>query len=321
MNESDGTPTPAGNSSGIAADALIEPTLVGAMGRDVTSGKLTPEGMSKPYPAGQWELVPEELRSFITSQKMSDLADALRASPILYWHPIVAHQIVHLQRLATDLGYEPGDLADCAQAALQQLLTIHAESLAWGQRVSWKSKPKRTGPKGTISNPHPSGVPDSESVWPFQLHAAWETVRATFRSSKVPWTRKPTENTEAYRTRIAARVQTLMARVPIEWSNLWSLTASAQHDAEGEPLSPYDVPLSTLEHSIQWNTNFGPAINAALDSEAALVAKDGVPATLAHFILAHLLSDSEHAISGEQVREKIDRYRRKPTPKTAKPSK
>ena len=302
MNEKqDGEPKAAEESTEPAADPLIEPTLA-RMGRDILTGELTPERMSKQDPGDEWPLVPDILRPFIVSQKLTDLADALEASPVLYWHPRVARQVLHLYRVASDSGYE-GDnksVADAAQAQLAHLLEVHAKSLVRSKRVVWKAPPSKPGPKAALPNPHPGDREGSEVVEPSRLQDTWKTLHAIFTREGALLKRQSNETmASVYHKRLATCVRDLLSETPIAWSGLWSFDIpSTAPDAS----SPYAAPLSSCL-SIQWNTDFAPAVAGAFESD--LRDKYGLPATLAYFAVGHLLG-----VSGEKVFNTLDHYRR-----------
>ncbi len=300
--EDDAAPEPVEITAAPAPDPLIEPTLVARMGRDISSGKLTHEEMSEPYPGSDWEVVPEELRQFIVSQKLDDLMDALRARPTLYWHPIVARQVLHLHRVASDPGYEGENksLADAAQARLEHLLEVHAERLVRSRRVVWKATPNRPGPRATIPNPHPGDREGSGVVEPSQLQDDWKILHVIFSREGARLKRQSNETKDGdYRKRLATCVHSLLAETPIAWSGLWSFDDPSP---PSEPSSPFEASLSSAL-SIRWNTDFGSAVAGAFESY--LKDKYGLPATLAYFVLGHLLG-----VSGEKVFNTLDHYRR-----------
>lgn len=87
-------PTPPPESS---PDPLIAPSIL-KIAEPLKAGTLTAEEMAKPHPT-QWPRVPPELLPFIMSFNLVKLAEALKAHPQLYWHPLVLRQVSHLRRL------------------------------------------------------------------------------------------------------------------------------------------------------------------------------------------------------------------------------
>ena len=116
---------------------------------------------------GSWTLdrVPIELRTFIEDLDLDTLVKCVRASPLLYCHPIVIFQLDHLQRAQFDqemwrrLGWDlqsdnhpfPVE-ADVAAAATEAIILTHVKvRLPW-RRIVLKGLPEKRGRKPGFEN-------------------------------------------------------------------------------------------------------------------------------------------------------------------------
>lgn len=103
-----------------------------------------------------------------------------------------------------------------------------------------------------------------------------------------------------------------MEHTPIVWSDLWSFEkAPSPPEQEGDSASPYFIDFS-FERPIHWKTDFTPAIVAALESESALMAKDGAERLRrvrerSRRVLSERLQDP-HVIVGEAVVRRVHRW-------------
>lgn len=156
-------------------DPLVEPSIL-KVAELLRSGRLTAEEMSKPITGTGWARVPPELGPFLESPTLPKLAEILRTSPGLYWHPLVKRQVTYLHQLRRDenewqrLGWEPKwedtygiqrppEQVAAVSEALLNLVGAHAGGFFPHRRIVWKDKAGKPGRKGKLSNPHPTGEP------------------------------------------------------------------------------------------------------------------------------------------------------------------
>jgi len=137
------------STSAFVADALIEPSLL-KIAALLKAGKLPPEEQAKPLTQKWSARLPPELLPFMQSLSLAKLADALKEFPLLYWHPLVQRQLLHMLKHRHELKAEvlASDGAQDAVAAvtegLKTLLESHAAAFLAYERITWQRR-RRAG--------------------------------------------------------------------------------------------------------------------------------------------------------------------------------
>ncbi len=162
---------------------LIDVGLTDEEAKRIVTG-LTVDVMAKSITGTGWAL-----RPFIESPSLAKLCEILRSHPQLYAHPLVQSEIRYLCRLRSDekewerLGWQwqsqgdgeyevitPPEEVAVVDQQLANLIEAHASSLFPQKRIQWKPARKQAGPKGGLTNPHPTWEPWSHSVSAVWLH-------------------------------------------------------------------------------------------------------------------------------------------------------
>jgi len=299
-------------------DRLVAPAIQ-ALADDLRSGRATVGDPGNE----DWSVsvVPRGLAPFVRGRRIELLRQGLAAAPWLYWHPIVRVQMEYLWRLLwdprlwDDVGWDvfaqrtwrPRQADTKVPAGLRQLIEIHAMHLLPGLRIEWKAADVKRGPRAGIPNPLPTGFPDEWVISPATLAQSHRMLCAILRgqlTSDAPL-RLARAILPATRERLVSHAFEALRRSNLAWSAAKKLTAGTEEvtiTKDGAPLGPWRQVV------YEWQVpNLRSAIDAFCDDrrQRQRMEKDGVPATLAHVILATLLN-----VTPDRVRNAIESYRR-----------
>jgi len=287
------------------SDPLIAPR-VATLAALLRAGKLTPEEQVRWY-CGAWPRVPKGLLPFIESPRPEKFAEVLKAHPRLYWHPVVARQMLHLLRLIPECGREGSSGASVA-LHLKALIKAHADGLRLGGVIAWERSPRKSGRKGGVKNPYPA-MPGDERIDPTTLARDFEALHGLVkgklkeRKGRGGWTERDKED---YRT-IALKA---LRQSGIEWSRLQYEGAKSDTPTGAMGKESLDADCFTASDFVEpWESAevvLSGIIRKKLDEADTLYKKDGVPACLTYALLAALLDQSPTTI-----RDALDYQRRK----------
>jgi hypothetical protein len=213
-------------------DPLIAP-WISQLAAHLKSGKITPEGLSRPW-TDKWTWLPPALLPFVESPSVSTLAAVLKAHPLLYWHPLVFRQIRYLLRLRRDkakweqLGWEmqldedgldePPKEVKAVYQWLEQLVEAHVSGIFLHRQIKGERQERR-GPKSGFKNPYPAGG-WAEWVHPADLDSDERNLRKRFSAQRQELKRLPRETVDEARIRIQRLAQEALEHVDIWWSGL-----------------------------------------------------------------------------------------------------
>lgn len=295
------------------SDPLIAPRVY-ALAAQLKAGKLTAEDRAKPY-SGIWPRVPDGLLPFIESPSLKKLAEALRTNPRLYWHPLVARQIMHLLTLSRD-----PEKWDVVSQHLRALVEAYVNGLRLGRVIRWRPKPKGPGPKAGIKNPHPA-LPWDEWINPATLERDFCTLRELFKVKL----KEAGGLLKGVKDEVKGRCRELVLEVLKESDIEWTALGYNVPKSEGtKPSASEDVEEWDWD---KWHDEdfVEPWVSLAEATAEALVekfmewrklpSKEGTPARMAFATLGALL-DAKPA----QVRNAIQNYRRTKNTSKSKPT-
>jgi hypothetical protein len=290
-------------------DALIEPLILEAA-KIVKAGNVTGDVV---FPETRALTVEEIAKTIIgigwagspvvVSPTLTKLAEILRTSPGLYWHPLVERQISYLRRLQSDkeewqrLGWQWHSLRDgeyseyefycppkevaIVDQTLANLIEAHATGLLPKKQIQWKPARKQGGRQGAPKNPYPTWEPWSNTISAQWIHENFLALREAFKERLQARERKPStkaETKEWYRTVVP---EVLKESSGIWWSGL------REYDSDGVS---------------RWRSlDLDAALNALADGS---VGNEGRPAFLSYAVLAALLD-----VEPKKIRSTIDNYR------------
>lgn len=276
------------------------------------AGNLTPKDRERAY-SGVWPRVPKGLLPFIESPRLERLAEALKAHPRVYWHPLVARQMFHLLRLASECGRD-GSSGVTVALHLKALIKAHADGLHLGEVIGWKPCPKKSGPRAGIKNPHPA-MPWDDWICPAALcadfHALHGVIESKLRESK--W--KPRGGTPAEQRASKSRwfldlALTALKESDIDWSGIRYRTAenagrARTADKETE-LFFCDEDFAEPEPWGSVEVKLGAPMLKTLEAGPGRLKSEGEAAHLAYVVLAALLS-----VEPTKVRDSMEHRKKK----------
>ena len=262
----------------------------------------------------------------------------LKAHPRLYWHPLVARQILHLLRLVSESGRDSPQ-GGTAVTWLKALAEAHANGLHLGSVIGWKPEPKKSGPEAKIENPYPA-EPGYEFIKSATLSANYDPlhglIKAELQQARGWFKGTKTEAEQWYRDFLLR----VLKKSDIEWSALRYLldksSASLPTASEvGEGLEGTPVPVSVLTGEAElyfseedfkepWGAveaqtvlraALGPSIVNLLKRKMGRAGKDGRGAYLTYTLLGSLLGETP-----AKIRDAINNYRRKKKASKPKPT-
>jgi hypothetical protein len=287
-----------------AANPIIAPNI-STLSAQLKAGKLSPEDRAKPY-SGIWPRVPDGLLPFIESPSLEKLAEVLKAHPRLYWHPLVARQMIHLLRLSRD----PEEW-DVAARHLRALAEAHVNGMRLGKRIGWGALRKKPGPKGGIKNPHPA-MPWDEWIDTATLEREFRTLNKLFRVKLKKAGGPFTGLIDEVKGRYRQLVLEVLKDSDIEWT---ALGYSVPKSEGTKPSASDEVEERSWD---RWHDEDIVEPWVSLDGATAealvekfmewkkLPSKEGYPARMAFATLSALLNAKP-----AQIRNAIENYRRK----------
>lgn len=176
------------------ADPLISPVLTNLSQAYKRKQVTTDEDGQTP---STWPLdkIPPQLLPFIKSPSLETLAGCLRQDKELYFHPLVRHQVLHLEVLRTDdaewnrLGWDceldeersgfqldPARVTDIARA-MKSLIEAHARAMIPGLQIKWHTIMKTGKPSAEgLTNPYPRSK-DPDIVPAHEVYRDWDELR------------------------------------------------------------------------------------------------------------------------------------------------
>lgn len=295
------------------SDPLIAPRI-SKLSAQLKAGKLTPEERAKPYPV-KLSTIPDALLPFIESPRLEKLAEVLKAHPRLYWHPLVARQILHLLRLVSESGKDAPQ-GGAAVTWLKALAEAHVNGLRLGKRIKWKAPTEKRGRKNIIENPYPAMAGD-EWIDPATLEREFCALRLAFEEKVKQAKGKASSSASSKQADIKKRrysyrrlVQEVLKQSDIEWSGLRyqfpESVATSSTGAETAELFWSEEDFADPEPWESLELKLGANILKTLEAgKGRRLKRESDEAYLAYVALGALLKAEP-----KKVRDKIENYRK-----------
>lgn len=315
---------------------LISPHII-ELSRTLTAAHVTSVEDGRNPSKWSFDRVPPALLPFIQDLKLETLTDVLDRDFLIYWHPIVMEQMLHLcclmmdprERISPEAFYntwippgstipDPRKMLEVA-SAMKPLIEAHATNIFPMYRIEWKGRKKKSGCYPMIENPHRVGK--ARFIDAQTLYEDWGSLHAALKAQMQNdlWRRPRSSNIAKLRDQV---MQVLSKADIAAWSDLRKFEPSSDA-ARVAPKGERGILNRRLPDEFRFRFNlpqpkWDNAIKKMIpvDGRNAMgrAGKEGKSAYLAYAILGILLDTTP-----KQIKDRIHAYKRPRSPASRRP--